>query len=63
MAIPAAELAARGEEFGRGAEREVLIAGYNFSLYLSNRESSLHAQLSRTGFHLHEEYAAVKLKK
>ncbi len=63
MAVPVEELTARGEEFGPGAEWKILIARYNFSRYLPNRELSMYPRLSRTSFHLHEEYASLELVK
>ncbi len=63
MAVPIADLIARGDEFAPGAEWSILIARHNFSRYLSNRELSMYPPMSRTNFHLHEEYAVLRLER
>ncbi len=63
MAIPISGLTARGEDFGPGAEWTILIARYNFSRYLYGRELSMYPPLSKTAFHLINEYAVLELRK
>lgn len=61
MAVPVRNLTARGEEFGPDSKWRILVARYNFSRYLPWKELSMTPQLSITSFHLHEEYAILKL--
>ncbi len=63
MAVPIADLTARGDEFSPGAGWSMLIARYNFSRYISSRELSMYPPLSRTSFHLHEDYAPLRLER
>ncbi len=63
MAIPAKGLTMHGDAFGPGSDWRILVARYNFSRYLSQRELSMVPQLSVTNYHLLEEYAILKFEK
>ncbi len=41
---------------------KILIARYNYSVHLGNRELSMFPQLSKTDFHLYEEYGVIELE-
>jgi len=61
MAMPIKDLTARGESFGPGANWTILVARYNFNRYLPWKELSMTPQLSRTSYHINEEYAVLDL--
>jgi hypothetical protein len=63
MAVPVKDLTARGEMFGVGAPWTILVSRYNYSRYLSWKELSMTPQLSKTSYHLLEEYATLNLVK
>lgn len=63
MAIPISGLTAHGDAFGPGSEWRILVARYNYSRYLSQREYSMVPQLSVTNYHLLEEYGIIKFEK
>ena len=63
MAMPLADLTARGEKFGPDSKWLILVARYNYSRYLPCVENSATSPLSKTNFHLYEEYANLKLEK
>ncbi|MDD3725739.1 MAG: carbohydrate-binding family 9-like protein [Candidatus Ratteibacteria bacterium] len=63
MAIPVKELTKYGDAFGTGSEWRVLIARYNYSRYLSQKELSMFPQLSVTNYHLIEEYGKLIFEK
>ncbi|MCM8777607.1 MAG: carbohydrate-binding family 9-like protein [Candidatus Omnitrophica bacterium] len=63
MAIPTEELTRYGNTFGPGSDWRVLIARYNYSRYLSNKELSMYPKLSITNYHLVEEYGKLILEK
>jgi hypothetical protein len=61
MAMPIADLTARGETFAPGAKWTILVSRYNFSRYLPWVENSATSALSRTNYHLQEEYRSLML--
>jgi len=63
MAMPIKDLTARGEKFGPGAKWWILVSRYNYSRYLPWKELSMTPQLSRTSYHLQEDYAVLELVK
>ncbi len=63
MAIPVSGLTAHGDAFGPGSDWRILVARYNYSRYLSQRELTMVPQLSVTNYHLLEEYATLKFEK
>ncbi len=63
MAMPIADLTARGETFRPGSKWSILVARYNYSRYLPWVENSATSALSRTNYHLLEEYRPLKLVK
>jgi hypothetical protein len=63
MAMPIKDLTARGETFGPGSAWRILIARYNYSRYLPWKELSMCPPLSKTSYHLTEEYGVLELVK
>ena len=63
MAIPINNLTLKRDVFDEAARWKILVARYNYSRYLSEKEFTMTPQLSKTNFHLYEEYAVLKLKK
>ena len=63
MAMPIRDLASRGETFRPGSNWRILVARYNYSRYLPWKELSMCPQLSKTNYHLHEEYGILELVK
>ncbi|OHB58254.1 MAG: hypothetical protein A2Y12_02475 [Planctomycetes bacterium GWF2_42_9] len=65
MTIPIKDLTARGEKFGSDSGWRIHIGRYNYSRYLENKGPELSAfpKLSRTDFHLLNEYAVLKLQR
>ena len=61
MAIPVEDLTAHGQTFQPGSDWRILIGRYNYSRYLPRKELSMCPNLSRTDFHLHEEYGILEL--
>jgi hypothetical protein len=61
MAIPVSALTQRGEAWGPGAAWRVLVGRYNYSTDLPAVELSACPALSRTAFHLRDEYGQLKL--
>jgi len=60
MAVPVSALTARGESWGPGSSWRALIARYNFSRWMESMELSSAPGLSRTSFHLRDEYARLE---
>ncbi len=65
LAVPIKDLTARGEKFGPGSDWRILVARYNYSRYLSTEgpELSMTPRLSRSSYHLLEDYAKLCLEK
>jgi len=63
MAMPIRDLTSRGETFRPGSNWRILVARYNYTRYLPEKELSMCPQLSQTRFHRHEEYGILKLVK
>ncbi len=63
MAVPIKDLTARGETFGVGSSWTILISRYNYSRYLPWKELSMTPQISKTNYHLLEDYAILNLVK
>jgi hypothetical protein len=63
MAIPIRDLTSRGETFRPGSNWRILIGRYNYSRYLVWKELSMFPPLSRTNYHLYEEYGILELIK
>jgi hypothetical protein len=63
MAMPVADLTARGEPFGPGSEWRILVARYNYSRYLPWKELSMVPALSQTNYHFTHEYARLRFIK
>ena len=61
MAVPVEALTARGEAWGPDAAWRVFVGRYNYSAYLPQVELSAMPPLSRTSFHLRNEYARLRL--
>lgn len=61
-AIPARALTAHGNRFGPGSRWRVLLARYNYSVHLDNRELSMVPRLSWTNFHLLDEYGVLRFE-
>lgn len=69
IAIPVKQFApwymftpAQEHYFGPGSEWRILISRYNYSKYLSEPELSMYPPLSKTNFHLVEEYGIIKFE-
>ncbi len=60
MAMPIKDLEAYGYKFGPGYDWTILVGRYNYSRYLNETELSMSPQLSRTAYHLYEEYASIE---
>ena len=65
MAVPVRDLTAHGEDFSAGADWRILVARYNYGRYLKcyGAELTMTPKLSRTRYHLLEEYAILELVK
>lgn len=59
MAMPVKDLTALGQKFGPGSDWTILIGRYNYGVSLPEKELSTHPQLSKTSYHLYEEYAKL----
>jgi len=63
IAIPVKELTAYGAKFDNSANWTILMARYNYSVYLPRQELSAFPLLSNVNYHLCEEYAKLLLEK
>ncbi len=63
MAIPIKELTAYGANFGNSANWTILLARYNYSVYLQKPELTALPQLSNVNWHIYEEYAKLRMEK
>lgn len=63
MAMPIGDLTSHGETFRPGANWRILVARYNYTRYLEEKEYSMCPQLSHTNYHLYEEYGILELVK
>lgn len=63
FAIPISELTSRGEKFGPDSEWTIFVGRYNYNYYLEAVELSMSPALSRTSYHLTDEYAKLVLKR
>ena len=64
MAIPLEEIEKLGEKFAPGRNWRILVARYNYSKSIdTDPEYSMTPSLSRTSFHLIDEYAQLELEK
>ena len=63
LAIPIKELTAYGAKFDNSSNWTILLARYNYSVYLEKTELSCYPQLSNVNWHLYEEYAKLRLEK
>jgi hypothetical protein len=61
MAVPLRDLTARGESFGPGSAWTIMVSRYNYSRHLPWKELSMTPQISKTNYHLIEDYAVLKL--
>lgn len=61
MAMPIEDLQAYCAKFSQQANWKILIGRYNYSRYLQDVELSMTPQLSKTNYHLNEEYADLEL--
>ena len=63
MAMPVNDLKSFGDSFGAETDWRILIARYDYSRYNNSKgpEYSSSPALSQTNFHLHEDYAILKL--
>jgi len=63
MAMPVADLTAQGDAWAPAGDWRILVARYNFSFRLPAKENTMIPQLSRTNFHLREEYGRIRFEK
>jgi hypothetical protein len=65
IAMPIKDLTAQGAKFGPGTHWRILIARYNYSRYLATPgpELSMTPSLRAVNYHLHEDYAVLRLEK
>lgn len=61
MAMPIKDLESVGCKFGQGVNWRILAGRYNYSRYLADTELSMTPQLSKTNYHLIDEYADLEL--
>jgi hypothetical protein len=61
MAVPVSALTQRGEAWGPEAAWRILVGRYNYSVHLPAVELSALPSLSRTSFHLRDEYGRLRL--
>jgi hypothetical protein len=61
MAMPIKDLEAYGYKFSSGWRWTILVGRYNYSRDLNQTELSMTPQLSRTFFHIYEEYGILEL--
>ncbi len=62
MAIPREEVAKIGEKLNPETPWLVFFGRYNYGRYLPWKENSSFPQQEKTGYHIHEEYARLKMK-
>ena len=60
MAMPIKDIEAQGCKFGPGYQWTVFIGRYNYSVYFDGEELSMSPRLSRTSYHLTDEYAILE---
>ncbi len=63
MAVPIKDLEAKGYKFGPSQKWTVLVGRYNYFGGLDTKELSMTPQLSKTSYHLTEEFAKLQLIK
>ncbi len=63
IAIPIKELTAYGDKFNNSTNWKILLARYNYSVYLQKPELTAYPLLSDVNFHLYEEYSNLLLEK
>ncbi len=63
MAIPIKELTVYGAKFDNSANWTILLARYNYSVYLQKPELTAYPKLSNVNWHIYEEYAKLRLEK
>ncbi|MCM8788852.1 MAG: carbohydrate-binding family 9-like protein [Candidatus Omnitrophica bacterium] len=63
IAIPVKELTRLGDAFDNNSRWRILIGRYNYSRYIPWKELSMVPQLSRTNFHLLEEFGILRFEK
>jgi len=63
MAMPIKDLINPDQEFAPGSNWRILVARYNYTRHLSVPELSMVPQISKTNYHLHEEYGVLELTK
>lgn len=63
MAMPVKDLTQRGDSFGIGSDWRIFVGRYNQSQSLPAKELSMFPRLSKTSFHLTDEYAKLILEK
>jgi hypothetical protein len=61
IAMPIKDLQAFGKDFKPGIHWKVFVGRYNYSCDLHELELSMTPQLSKTNYHLYEEYADLEL--
>ncbi len=61
MAVPVAALTKHGDAWGPEAAWRVMVGRYNYSVHLPGVELSCLPALSRTSFHLRNEYGRLRL--
>lgn len=61
MAVPVSELTKLGAKFGPGSNWRTLVGRYNYCVYIDRMgpELSSYPQLSKTNYHLRDEYARL----
>ena len=52
-----------GAKFDNSANWTILLARYNYSVYLQKQELTAFPQLSNVSWHIYEEYARLRLEK
>ena len=63
MAMPIVDLATPDQQFQPESKWRILVARYNYSRYLPATEFSMVPQISKTDYHLYEEYGVLELTK
>ena len=61
MVVPRQELTKRGEAWGPGAVWRIFVGRYNYAVHLPAVELSAMPAVSRTSFHLRDEFARLVL--
>jgi hypothetical protein len=61
MAMPIKDLESFGAKFEEGSDWRIFVGRYNYSRYLLDKELSMTPQLSKTNYHLIDEYAGLEL--